>query len=285
MRNGEKHFPLHLGQQDVLCNQRRFKAAIAGTGGGKTAIGPIWMMQQIERVPGGMWLVVAPTYKIMARATAPMLVKTFAGTYYEGVFTESRGLYKLPDGGIIWLLSADNPGGLEGGQFDGAWIDEGGQLKLDSWVAIQGRLGQKESPALITTTPYKMNWLYHDFYKRYLQGDETYYVRQWSSIENPAYPKAEFNRAIGSMSSQRAAMRYRGEFVQLAGLVYPDIEACFCEPFDPPPGMRFGRIDFGWNHPFCALAATLYIDEETGADVLYVDFERYKRFTTLLELS
>jgi hypothetical protein len=278
---GAKTFPLHAGQRDVLNAHARFKLALAGTGGGKTALGPIWLMQQIAENPGGLWLVVAPTYQIMARATAPTLVSTFAGTDFEGRYVESRNRYYLPDGGTIWLLSADEPQSLEAGQFDGAWVDEAGQISYDAWIALQGRVGQKQAPILLTTTPYGRNWLYKEFYLRFLQHDPDYYVRQWASFLNPCYPKAEYDRAKRSMAPQRAAMRYDGEFVKMMGLVYPDFEECKCEPFHPPEeARRVGGLDFGWNDPFAALAAWVYEDTQ-GSEVIYIDYERYKRFTPL----
>lgn len=280
-----KEFLLHNGQRDIMLAKARFKAAIAGTGGGKTVLGPLWIATQIERVRKERdikkepikGLVVAPTFPVMARATAPTLVATFAGTDLEGKYVESRNYYDLPNGlGRIWMLSADRPGGLEGGQFDWCWVDEGGQLKYDAWIAIQGRLGQRMGPCLITTTPYGQNWLFHKFHLRAKQGDPDYYIRQWPSIMNPAYPREEYERAKTSMSPQRFAMRYDGDFVKLAGLVYPDIDTCFKLFKKVPLGKHYGGIDFGWNDPFAALSSV--VDEN---DVMYVWYERYKRFTPM----
>jgi phage terminase large subunit len=288
-----KVFRLHAGQRDVLMHPARFKGALAGTGGGKTVLGPIWLMREIKRcidegkVGKILMFVVAPTYPILARATAPTLVATFQDTDLEGRYVPSQNRYYLPHGlGVIWLLSADNPQGLEGGQADAIWVDEGGQLRYEAWLVLRSRTGQKQSPILITTTPYGTNWLYHVFYKNFLAGDPDYYVRQWSSITNPAYPKAEYDAAKASMSPQRAAMRYDGEFVRLAGLVYPELADCILEEHVDPAlysdGRRIGGIDWGWQNPFCALGATLFVNE-LGEDVLYVHYERYKRSTGLAE--
>lgn len=291
--DGVKQYPLHEGQRDVLASKSRFVAACAGTGGGKTAVGPLWLTLRIQdilkMVRAGkrdlrrdpiMCMVVAPTYPILARATVPTLVRTFAGTDLEGVYIPSRNIYHLPNGmGTVWTLSADNAPGLEGGQFDCAWLDEGGQMSMSAWVAVQGRLGQRQGKCLITTTPYTLNWLYHDFYKRALRGDRTYYIRQWASDTNPAYPKEEVERARGSMSPQRFAMRYQGKLVQMEGLVYPDFASCMVDDLLPPSGRNVGGIDFGFNNPLCALAGVQYVDAE-GKDMLHVWYERYKRLQT-----
>lgn len=288
---GEKVFPCHTAQSDILRSKARFTAAIAGTGGGKTAIGPVWIIQQIQRVIASrdtaqepiIGMVVAPTYKVLQRATAPHLVNAFKGTDLEGRYIPSASQYTLPRGlGTIWVLSADNPDGLEGGQMDFVWLDEAGQMKFDAWVAIQGRTGQKMAPVLITTTPYGQNWLFHAFFKRWRAGDKDYYVRQWASYQNPAYPREEYDRAKKTLSPQRAAMRYDGEFVKRAGLVYPDLDRCLRNPAEVeiPGGQMWGGVDFGWNDPFAGLAGVKFIDPD-GRDILYVWYERYKRFTSL----
>jgi phage terminase large subunit len=294
-----KHFPLHEAQWDVLDSKARFTAAIAGTGGGKTVLGPIWVLKQIERVRSQnrqqplLGLVVAPTYKVLIRATVPCLIDTLRKTAFEGEYKDSKNLYVipprkdgLPQGGRIWCQGADNPGGIEGGQFDFVWGDEAGQFKLSVWNAIQGRTGQKQSPVLLTTTPYGRNWLYTDFYKRYISGDGNYYVRQWASFLNPTYSKDEYNRAKATMGKERAAQRYDGLFLQPEGLVYPEMDTCFVKleleellvKLKIEAKRHFGGLDFGWNDPFAAVSG--FLDEN---DILWVWYERYKTRTPIEE--
>lgn len=286
--DGKRYYPLHAEQKRILASDTRFTAAIAGTGGGKTVIGPIWVLKQLDNIfarkaPGYQinGMVVAPTYKVLSRATVPCLIDTLKGTKYEGVYKETKNVYVLPRNlGKIWCQGADNPGGLEGGQFDFIWGDEAGQFKLSVWVAIQGRTGAKQAPILLTTTPYGKNWLFHEFFKKYQEGDKNYYVRQWASKLNPAYPEEEYLRAKGSMSKEKGAMRYDGVFMQMEGLVYPELYSCVVEAsvdeILEKKGKCFGGIDFGWNDPFVGLAGLL--DEE---DVLWVFYERYKSETPI----
>ena len=287
-RSKGKYYPLHEYQANIYFSKARFTAAIAGTGGGKTAVGPLWVAKKINEVRASgykrpiMGLIVAPTYKVLARATVPTLIDTFKGTNLEGRYLESRSFYELPpyngqEGGKIWCQGADNPGGIEGGQFDFCWGDEAGQFKKMVWTAIQGRLGAKESPCLFTTTPYIKNWLFTDFYKQFVAGDPDYHVQQWRSIENPIYSKKEYDRAHRTMNKSLAAMRYDGLFTTLAGAVYPNIGDALVtldktryNEIVYGGGMYYGGIDFGWNDPFCALSGLLDND-----DVLWVWYERY----------
>lgn len=285
--NGEKVYPLHPMQREIFFSNSRFTAAIAGTGGGKTVLGPLWISRQIDKIrqtdPGRLitGMVVAPTYKILMRATVPTMLDTFQGTSLEGVYKETKNIFECKKQNIkIWCQGADNPGGLEGGQFDFVWGDEAGQFKLAVWTAVQGRTGQKQAPILLTTTPYGKNWLFHEFFKRYNDGDKDYFVRQWASKDNPAYPEEEYLRAKGGMTRERAAMRYDGQFMAIEGLVYPDfyltkVEMEVDDILDLD-GKYVGGLDYGWNDPFCALCGKLDSD-----GVLWIWYERYKSQTPI----
>jgi PBSX family phage terminase large subunit len=291
-----KYYPLHKHQKAIYDSNARFTAAIAGTGGGKTVTGPLVAAKKItefinKRENKGrqfLGMVVAPTYKVLQRATVPTLIQTFKDTVFEGTYKEQKNLYVLPnDWGLIWCQGADNPGGLEGGQFDFIWGDEAGQFKQSVWNAIQGRTGAKQAPILLTTTPYSKNWLYSEVVLNWQKGDPNYFVEQWASYYNPAYPKEEYERAKRTMSKDRAAMRYDGLFTNLEGLVYPEMGRCFVEmdineiqKLINSPGKAVGGIDFGWNDPFSAHCG--HLDRN---DTLWIWYERYKRRTTIEEHS
>lgn len=278
--NGNKVYPLHKYQKECFKSTARFTAGIAGTGGGKTALGALWAhkkaIEAIDKRGVCMGMVLAPTYKVLDRATVPSLLETFHDTPLQGEYKQQRGFYELPRNlGRIWCQGADNPGGLEGGQFDFAWGDEAGQFTLSVWDAIQGRTGAKESPILLTTTGYNFGWLYTEFFLRFRKGDPDYKVVQWNSIENPTYAKAEYERAKRTMTPDKFAMRYQGQFAMTEGMVYPGIDLCIdeetrVEQVLEKDGRLYGGIDFGWNDPFAALCGLLDLD-----DVLWIWFERY----------
>lgn len=248
---------LHEHQGRALRSTKRFVAMIAGTGGGKTFFGPIWLAQEIQKYPKESFLVIAPTYKMLSRATIPMLQACFRGVQgLQGELKESKGLYALPGGGIIYFGSADRPETLEGVHVKACWMDEAGQMKYMAWIVTQARVGRKLGRVLITTTPYAINWLYYDFYKIWEEGkDPNYDVIQFSSIESPYYPFEEYQRAEKVLDPRLFDMRYRGLFRKMAGLVYRDFDQKhIIEPFDiPKQWRRFVGIDFGYNNPFVAI--------------------------------
>lgn len=278
----EKVYKLHAGQSKIFKSDARFTAAIAGTGGGKTVLGPLWTLRRIRMLISGgktrglTGMVIAPTYKVLSRATVPTLIETFRGTELEGRYLESKGHYVLPGGlGILYLLSADVPDSLEGGQLDiGAWLDEAGQMSYRSWLAVCRRTGVNQAPILITTTPYLKNWLKFEVLDRFVKGDPDYLVSVWASIMNPAYPKAEFERAKATLPKAMFDMMYRGLFTSLEGLVYPDFHLCITDESPQEGGRLVGGIDFGWTKPFCAVSGKLYVED--GKDILHIDRERYQ---------
>jgi len=237
----------------------------------------------MEKYEQDQYIVVAPTYKMLTRATVPMLLSAFEGTQAEGEFLQSKGLYTTPQGNLIWFGSADRPETLEAGQYRAAWLDEAGQMKYMAWVAIQARLGMKEGRALLTTTPYGLNWLYHEFYLRWKKGDLNYDVINFNSIDNPYYPAREFERAARDLSESLFAMRYKGQFRKMEGLVYPDFDSNNIaeEEFEiPEDWLRLGGTDFGFNNPHANLKGALSPD-----DVLYIYDELYVSHTLLKDIS
>lgn len=289
-----KSWPMHAGQWDLMQSRSRFSLASAGTGGGKTAMGPPWIYDEcgfimkdrnvVTRPIKG--LIVAPTHQVLQRATLPELIKGFQYTELEGhVKKPSTIVYELPNNwGEFWCVSADSPEHIEGGQFDFAWLDEGGQIRYEAWVAVQGRLGQRQGRALITTTPYRRNWLYSRFYKLWKAGDPNYFVRTWRSCDNPAYPVEEYLRAKNSMSPQRFAMRYNGEFAKMTGLVLENYEKCV-DDFKEVPSSKsrhYGGIDWGFApDPFAAICGSLVLDKKSEYfGHVFFWFERYVRYKT-----
>ncbi|MQY69791.1 MAG: terminase, partial [Firmicutes bacterium] len=214
---------LHRYQLKAMLSPARFIGLIAGTGGGKTFFGPIWLLKQVRDYPQDSFFVIAPTFPLFNRTTMPEFRKRFDyDPDLKGEYKEQKKEYRLGTGGIIYFGSADRPDSLEGGQVRAVWCDEAGQIKLASWQAIQRRLGVKMGRCLLTTTPYSLNWLKTDFYDPWKAGDSDYDVIQFSSIDSPYYPRKEYERAKRTLDRRIFEMRYMGLFRKMAGLVYAE---------------------------------------------------------------
>ena len=162
-------------------------------------------------------------------------------------------------------------------------------MKAWIWTVIQARLGYRQGRCLLSTTPYGLNWLYTDIYRLAEAGDPDYFVSQYASIMNPGYPKAEFERARKTMDERTFAMRYKGEFRKMAGLVWPELSGWICQldevaeahkkALETPESIKWvGGIDWGYNNPFVALSG--FVDRD---DVLWLYSERCLSQTLLAE--
>jgi len=237
---------LHKGQTRVWKSKAKYVAMLAGTGSGKTWVGPIWLYREIQQHPTGSFLVVSPTYQMFQRIVLPETLK-FMDAVAKGEYRSGERTYYLPTGGKIYFGSADNPFSLEGVHVYAAWMDEAGQMKREAWDVVLRRVGFHNGRVLITTTPYNLGWLKTEFYDRWKAGDKDYDVIQFASIENPYYPREEFERAKATMPDWKFKMFYLGEFTKPEGLVYEDFDSSkhIVNPFPiPPEWRRIMGIDF-----------------------------------------
>jgi len=187
-----KEIQLHKFQDKAIFAKERFVALIAGLQSGKTIGGAIWSRIMFDKYPKDSGLIAAPTYKILTQSTLPKFFELNPDLrkYYKKGDNE----IDIPGRGSIYIRSTENPNVLEGMTLRWAWFDEGGQMKLDAWVNIQGRLSILKGKLFITTTPYTLNWLYTDFYENWLNKTPEYKVVQFKSKDNPYFPEEEYER-------------------------------------------------------------------------------------------
>lgn len=260
----------HQAQAETWKAQQRFVFFIAGTQSGKTSFGPWWLVREMERRGPGDYLAVTATYDLFKLKMLPEMQLVLCELLDLGaVYMASDRMFLLRGGYRVILRSADSPGGLESATAQAAWLDECGQdrFDLDAWEAVQRRLSLSQGRVLGTTTPYNLGWLRSEVVDRYAAGDRDYRVVRAASIVNPAFPRAEYERAKRVMPDWKFKMFWMGEFSEPAGLVYGDLtEDLVCEPFDlPGEWPRFVGVDFGG-----ANTATVWAAEDVANGVAYV---------------
>lgn len=141
--DGELQFNLHAGQDDALHAPERFVAVIAGTQSGKSALGPLWLWQEIERCGPGDYLAVAPSYPLMQKKMLTEFCRLFQTQLRLGTYRSGDRIFEYHDKQTkIFFGHADDPDSLESATAKAAWLDEAGQkrFRLGSWEAIQRRL-------------------------------------------------------------------------------------------------------------------------------------------------
>src|SRR6185436_14337450 len=239
--DGTLSYHLHRGQSRAHHSQRRFVVVLAGTQGGKTSYGPIWLDREIygdnrrQGCGAGGYIAATASYDLFKLKMLPSLREHFEhhlgiGRYWSG----DRIIELAPEPGQFWarraddsmwariiLRSAESPGGLESATAKAAWLDEADQdsFTLEVWEAILRRLSLARGRVLITTTIYAWAWIKAQLYDRWKAGDTDIEVVQFDSILNPSFPRAEFDDRRDKMQVWKFNRTYRGLADKPAGLI------------------------------------------------------------------
>jgi hypothetical protein len=254
-------FTLHPGQAKAWRSKSRFTFVIAGTQSGKTSFVPIWIDREIREQGHGDYLAATATYDLFKLKFLPEMRHYFVSMMGWHEDKVDRVFWKEYKPGLfdrIILRSASSEGGLESATVKAAVLDECGQddFRVGAWEAVQRRLSLSQGRVLGTTTPYNLGWLKQQVYDRWRAGDADYRVIQFASIMNPAFPRAEYDRAKLTLPKWKFEMFYNGQFTRPAGMIYEDFVDDYKEagghkehPFTiPPEWPRYVGIDFGAVH-------------------------------------
>lgn len=283
------HLYMHPGQWQAWESTARFVAVIAGSQGGKTSWGPFWLHREILRRGGGDWIAVTSSYDLFKLKMLPEIRNIFehvldVGRYWASdrvieLRNPEAGAYQAnkasdPMWGRIILRSAQSAGGLESLTGKGAWLDEAGQddFPLEAHDAVIRRMTLNQGRILYTTTPYNMGWLKQQVIDR-ADIDPDIDLIQFPSVENPAFPQAEYDRLQQTMPKWKFDMFHRGLFSRPPGMIYSDFIDKYREegghkvaPFTiPTEWPRFVGGDPGANN-----FALVWLAHDPVEDVYYL---------------
>ena len=172
-------------------------------GGGKSAIGCLWLIESAQKYPGSRWL--------MGRSKLKTLKETTLNTFFElaskfGIsdqfkFNGQQNSINFTNGSQIILKDLylypsdpnfDSLGSLE---ISGAFIDECNQVVYKAWQIVKSRIRYKLSefgiiPKILGTCNPSKNWVYKEFYKPFKDGsleDYRKFIRALPT-DNPHLP-------------------------------------------------------------------------------------------------
>lgn len=287
IENGKLILDQHLGQSQAWESLRRFIFVLAGTQSGKTSWLGWWLWREILKTASPLgnndYLATTASYDLFKLKFLPEIRTVFEhilriGRYWSGervieLKDPQKGFWAKraddPMYGRIILRSAASPGGLESATAKATIMDEAGQdeYTLETWEAILRRLSLFQGRVCAATTLYNLGWIKTEIYDAWKDGDKNIDVIQFSSVQNPAFPKQEFERARSKMQDWRFAMFYLGEFSKPAGLIYDCFkDSMLVDPFPIPNDWgRILGVDFGG-----ANTATLYLAEDYNTEKWYV---------------
>ncbi|MFB9991240.1 terminase [Deinococcus oregonensis] len=290
--SGKLRINLHRGQWKAWQSQARFVVVLAGTQGGKTSFGPLWFYREIQRCGPGDYIVATPTFPLLELKLLPEFKRLFErqlklGKYVASptkkfVFSEAGARRTFGDRydpdvpTQIFFGHAQDPDSLESATAKAAWLDEAGQKKFKkgSHDALLRRLAIHQGRILYTTTPYYLGWLKKELHDRAKKGDPDIELINFRSIDNPAFPRSEYEDRKAKMPAWKHAMFYDGVFTRPAGMIYDifDWDSHVVEPFDIPDHWpRFAGLDFGGVN---TAGVKIAQEPETGMYYLYAEYHR-----------
>ncbi|MEY3419856.1 MAG: Flavobacterium phage 11b [Bacteroidota bacterium] len=147
-------------------------------GGGKSALGCLWLIEQCQTYPGSRWL--------MGRAKLKTLKETTLNTFFElasklkisdqFTFNAQQGIIYWENGSEIILKDLflypsdpefDQLGSLE---ITGAFVDEVSQIVYKAWQIVKSRIRYKLNdfglrPKILGSCNPTKKWVYKEFYK------------------------------------------------------------------------------------------------------------------------
>ena len=289
------HF--HAGQVRALQSEARTVLVLAGTQGGKTVSGPVWLLREVKKRGPGDYLAVAPTYPLMQKKVLPEFKRLWIeelklGTYVGGSVKELtadpvqqakllKGTPYEGDETPIRVLfgHAQDPDSRESMTAKGAWLDEAGQkkFKLGSYEAIQRRLAIHEGREFVTTTPYYLGWLktmLHDKAGEIdpVSGRLNVDLIRFRSIDNPTFPLSVWEKAKRELPAWKFNLFYEAIFTRPAGMIYDSFDADkhVTSRFPIPDSWpRYLGVDFGGLHTAAIFFAR---NPENGQLVAYAEY-------------
>lgn len=277
----------HPGQAEVWKADERFIGVVAGWQSGKSVTGPPWLLREIQRRGPGDYMIITPDFSLLEKKALPEFLKLFEhdkektkgfGTYlvskYYFEFSEegSVSLFgEFTEPTRVYMAHAQKPESVEAATVKAIWADEPGQFPDSIWEAMNARGSVNQARMLLTSRPYTFNWYKTEIWDKKDAPDVK--VVNFRSVDNPAFPQAEWDRQKKLMPSWKFDMKYGGIFTRPGGSVYEDWDEEWgvVEPFEiPVDWVRTWGVDFGQTHTACVKCAT---DPRSGIDYWYEEYE------------
>ena len=192
-------------------------------GGGKTALGCLWLIEMCQKYEGSRWL--------MGRAKLKALKETTLNTFFEqasNLGITEQFTYNAQNNIIYWnngseillkdlfLYPADpNFDSLGSLEITGAFIDECNQIVFKAWQIVTSRCRYKLNefgliPKVLGSCNPAKNWTYKNFYKASRDSSMKDYRKfiQALPTDNPHLPKSYLDSLLSLDKNSRERLYY-----------------------------------------------------------------------------
>lgn len=241
----------------------RTLSVFAGRRGGKTHVGGESTGTECKN-PSSVIYVAAPTYGKLLDYVWPAVWEFIPRSWVED-WNEQRQEMRLINKTIVRGRSMDDTDWLRGAGPDFVWMDEIRETTKAAYDAAMPALSDRKGAALITTTPNGFDWVYHEFWKKAVDGEPGYFATRYKTSDNPAIDPKEIEAKKRQYATNMAFYRqeFEADFVTFTGAVYgelvtpqilehdEDIKKVIPEwPRINPSRPCLAAIDPGSDHPF-----------------------------------
>lgn len=198
----------------------------------------------------------------------PKILRYLPTDMVKRVTTDDVPMIELHNGSVIKFKSAESKWSkFQSAAVDWVWYDEEIPEKIFRECRI--RLIDRRGCWWMTLTPVNgITWIYHELIKPSIDGDiplSRLELFNWSSLDNTALSREEFDEVFAGMSEDERRIRMAGEWVNRTGLILSEFDERV-HMVDPIPIPEWwpvlGGLDQGTGHPFGAFLTT--VDEEGG---------------------
>jgi hypothetical protein len=210
-------------QRKILESTARYIVVPAGTGTGKTSVGPYWLFDRIKEHPRDEYLVVAAddnSCQGQFVLKADGLVRVFCDQLQIGTYVSSSNLIHLKTGGTVYIRSAKAPRTLHSIHARAVWLDEAGLIDDMAADVALGRAAQKNGQYLVTGYPQSTGGWYQKLIERGENGDLTIEVLRVPTELSPYVARATVEEARLRLPSWKFAMIWEGAFCRALGSVF-----------------------------------------------------------------
>lgn len=192
-------------------------------GGGKSALGVLWLIEQCQAYPGTRWL--------MGRSKLKALKETTLNSFFEQAtllkitdqfnYNAQSGIIYWKNGSEILLKDLyaypadpnfDSLGSLE---ITGAFIDECNQITYKAWQIVKSRIRYKIKelgimPKMLGTCNPAKNWVYSQFYLKDKAGtiDKDKKFVQALPTDNPHLPQSYLDSLLSLDDNSKQRLYY-----------------------------------------------------------------------------
>ena len=272
-------FKPHEGQREVLRCKSRDIVLECGRRWGKSLLAAYIVLKTLLADDKKVWIV-APTYDLAGKVFE-YLVKWIAKAFpsaSSGISYRPTPSLTLPWGSILECKSAENPTSLLGEELDLVVVDEAARVSKGVYESyLYPTTASRKGRTIFISTPFGKGW----FFNKGLEVKETGGYFHFRSVDNPYFPKEEYERAKKSLPSRVVKQEYDAIALDNAASIFRDPRDCINGEFEDynKDHLYVVGVDIGRFNDFTVIVV---IDRMTNR-VVY--FDRFNDIAWSLQKS